>query len=192
MSASRRSAARTSWMLKQVSRMSEEVSPWWTKRASGPTISARWVRKAMTSCLVSRLDGVDAGDVEGRLAALAPDGLRGRLRHACRSRPWRRGRAPRSRTRCGTWFRATRWPPFRGANSAESCARPAVVRLRRGLAEGAAVHNRRGAAAYAGRGAVIARKRRSGPSKPTVYMPRMTASTGWPPSGKYVSTSEIA
>src|SRR5450756_1427989 len=28
--------------------------PWCTKRASGPTISARWVVKAMTSCLVSR------------------------------------------------------------------------------------------------------------------------------------------
>jgi hypothetical protein len=49
-----RSAARVSWTLKQVSSTSEEVMPWWTNRASGPTISARWVRKAMTSCLVSR------------------------------------------------------------------------------------------------------------------------------------------
>ena len=53
-SAIRRSAARTSWRLKQVSRTSDEVRPWWMKRASGPTISARWVRKAMTSCLTSR------------------------------------------------------------------------------------------------------------------------------------------
>ena len=28
--------------------------PWWTKRASGPTISARCVRNAITSCFVSR------------------------------------------------------------------------------------------------------------------------------------------
>ena len=27
--------------------------PWWTNLASGPTISARWVRKAMTSCFVT-------------------------------------------------------------------------------------------------------------------------------------------
>ncbi len=48
------SAARVSCTLKQVSSTSEEVIPWWTKRAfSAPTISLRWVRKAMTSCLVS-------------------------------------------------------------------------------------------------------------------------------------------
>ncbi len=28
--------------------------PWCTKRASGPTMSAKWVRKATTSCLTSR------------------------------------------------------------------------------------------------------------------------------------------
>ena len=50
----RRSAARVSCTLRQVSSTSEEVMPWCTKRASGPTISARWVVKAMTSCLVSR------------------------------------------------------------------------------------------------------------------------------------------
>ena len=54
MSSIRRSAARVSCTLRQVSSTSEEVMPWCTKRASGPTISARWVRKAMTSCLVSR------------------------------------------------------------------------------------------------------------------------------------------
>ncbi len=53
-SAISRSAARASCTLRQVSSTSEEVMPWCTKRASGPTISARWVRKAMTSCLVSR------------------------------------------------------------------------------------------------------------------------------------------
>jgi hypothetical protein len=47
-------AARTSCTLKQVSSTSDDVMPWWTKRASGPTCSARWVRKAMTSCFVTR------------------------------------------------------------------------------------------------------------------------------------------
>ena len=46
--------ARTSCTLRQVSSTSDEVMPWWMKRASGPTNSARWVRKAMTSCLTSR------------------------------------------------------------------------------------------------------------------------------------------
>ena len=53
-SAIRMSAARTSCTLKQVSSTSDEVMPECTNRASGPTISARCVRKAMTSCLVSR------------------------------------------------------------------------------------------------------------------------------------------
>ena len=53
-SAIKRSAARASCTLRQVSSTSEEVIPWCTKRASGPTISARWVVKAITSCLVSR------------------------------------------------------------------------------------------------------------------------------------------
>ncbi len=52
-SAIRMSAARTSCTLKQVSSTSEEVMPACTKRASGPTISDRCVRKAMTSCLTS-------------------------------------------------------------------------------------------------------------------------------------------
>ena len=54
MSAISMSAARVSWTLKQVSSTSDEVMPWCTKRESGPTNSARWVRKAMTSCLTSR------------------------------------------------------------------------------------------------------------------------------------------
>ena len=44
----------TSCTARQVSSTSDEVMPWCTKRASGPTISARCVRKAMTSCLTSR------------------------------------------------------------------------------------------------------------------------------------------
>ncbi len=47
------SAARTSWMFSVVSSTSDEVMPWWTKRESGPMNSARCVRKAMTSCLVT-------------------------------------------------------------------------------------------------------------------------------------------
>ncbi len=54
MSAIRISAARLSCTDRVVSRMSDEVMPWCTNRASGPTISLRWVRKAMTSCLVVR------------------------------------------------------------------------------------------------------------------------------------------
>ena len=49
-----RSAARTNCTFKQVSSTSDEVSPKCTKRASGPTNSARWVRNAITSCLVTR------------------------------------------------------------------------------------------------------------------------------------------
>src|SRR5215469_3325287 len=48
------SAAWVSCTARQVSSTSDEVMPWCTKRASGPTCSARLVRKAMTSCLVSR------------------------------------------------------------------------------------------------------------------------------------------
>ena len=48
-SASRRSAASFSCTARQVSSTSLEVMPWWTKRASGPTCSARLVRKAIMS-----------------------------------------------------------------------------------------------------------------------------------------------
>ena len=79
-SAIRMSAARVSWTLRQVSSTSEEVMPWCTKRASGPTISARWVRKAMTSCLVSRsISSIRATSKVGILG-LGPDRLRGFLR----------------------------------------------------------------------------------------------------------------
>ncbi|MNJ60049.1 hypothetical protein D3C77_557600 [compost metagenome] len=51
---SSRSVERASCTAKQVSSTSDEVMPWCRKRASSPTISATWVRKAMTSCLVVR------------------------------------------------------------------------------------------------------------------------------------------
>ena len=79
-SAIRRSAARRSCTLKQVSSTSEEVMPWCTKRASGPTISARWVRNAMTSCLTSRSISSMRVDVEVGVAALVPDLLGRRFR----------------------------------------------------------------------------------------------------------------
>ena len=49
----RMSDARTSCTLRQVSSTSDEVIPWCTNRASSPTCSARWVRNAITSCLVT-------------------------------------------------------------------------------------------------------------------------------------------
>ena len=55
------------------------------------------------------------------LAALLPDDAR-RLPSGSRpDRPARRRHGPRSRTRCGIWFPATRSPSFRGVRSAESC-----------------------------------------------------------------------
>ncbi len=54
MSANKMSAARVSCTLRQVSSTSDEVMPWWTKRESGPMNSPRWVRKAITSCFVTR------------------------------------------------------------------------------------------------------------------------------------------
>ena len=53
-SAMRMSVARASCTARQVSSTSDEVMPWCTKRESGPMNSARWVRKAMTSCFVTR------------------------------------------------------------------------------------------------------------------------------------------
>ena len=47
------SDARTSCTLRQVSSTSDEVIPWCTNRASSPTCSARCVRNAITSCLVT-------------------------------------------------------------------------------------------------------------------------------------------
>ena len=54
--------------------------PGCTKRASGPTISERCVRKAMTSCLTSR--SISSMRATSNLACLAllPDRLRGFLR----------------------------------------------------------------------------------------------------------------
>jgi len=53
-SASRMSAAWVSWTAKLVSSTSDEVMPWCTKRDSGPMNSPSQVRKAITSCLVTR------------------------------------------------------------------------------------------------------------------------------------------
>ena len=70
------------------------------------------------------LDLVDARDVEVRGAALFPDRLGGFLRDDAELGHARRRHAPRSRTRCGTGFPATRWRPFRAGNSAgSSCGR---------------------------------------------------------------------
>jgi aspartate/methionine/tyrosine aminotransferase len=49
-----RSAASFSCTARQVSRTSLDVMPWWTKRASGPTCSARLVRNAIVSWWTSR------------------------------------------------------------------------------------------------------------------------------------------
>ncbi len=54
MSPKRMSAARVSCTARQVSSTSDDVMPWCTNRASGPTFSARLVRNATTSCLISR------------------------------------------------------------------------------------------------------------------------------------------
>ena len=48
------SAASVSWTEKLVSSTSDEVMPWCTKRDCGPMNSPSQVRKAMTSCLVTR------------------------------------------------------------------------------------------------------------------------------------------
>ena len=135
-SAIRMSAARTSCTLKQVSSTSDEVMPWCTKRASGPTISARCVRKAMTSCLVSRsISSMRATSNVGVLG-LGPDRLRRLLRDDAELRHARRRHAPRSRTRSGSASAAPRSPPFRDGSSGGSLTTPSVGRgLRRALAE---------------------------------------------------------
>ena len=53
-SAASRSVAWVSCTDRQVSSTSELVMPWWTNRLSGPIASASQVRKAITSCRVSR------------------------------------------------------------------------------------------------------------------------------------------
>ena len=66
-----------------VSMTSEEVRPKCSQRADGPTCSATAVVKAMTSCWVTCLDFLDAGDVEG---AALPDVARGLGRDDARAR----------------------------------------------------------------------------------------------------------
>ena len=79
-SAMRMSLARLSCTARQVSSTSELVSPRWTNRASGPMNSARWVRNAITSCLVTFSISSIRADVEFRLPPLVPDRLRRRFR----------------------------------------------------------------------------------------------------------------
>ncbi len=77
-----RSAGRWRWLsctARQVSSTSRLVMPWCRKRASGPTISDTWVRKAMTSCLVTRSISSMRSAVPDRVAALVPDRLGGEL-----------------------------------------------------------------------------------------------------------------
>ena len=75
------------------------------------------------------LDLVDPRDVELGVAALFPDFL-GRRPSARRpARPWRRRRAPRSRTRCESGSPATRSPPSRDGSSVGS-SRPRAARGR--------------------------------------------------------------
>ena len=96
------STARTSCTLKQVSSTSDEVMPWCTKRASGPTISARCVRKAMTSCFTSRSISSMRSTSKVGLRALLPDRRGGLARHHAELGQAPSSRAPRSRTRCGS------------------------------------------------------------------------------------------
>ena len=124
MSAISRSAARVSCTLRQVSSTSEEVMPWCTKRASGPTISARWVRKAMTSCLVSR--SISSIRATSKMASpgLGPDGLGGFLRDYAefrqRVRRMRLDLEPDLEAR----LRPPRWRPFPGGYSGGSSRAP--------------------------------------------------------------------
>ena len=86
----------------------------------GRRISARWVRKAMTSCLTSASMASMRATSNVAALALVADGFGGVFRDQARVRPSRRPHAIRSRTRCGIWFRATRWRPFPAGNSAGS------------------------------------------------------------------------
>ena len=66
------------------------------------TISARWVKKAITSCLTSRSISIDARNVEGGVLVLVPDFLGGGLGNDPELGEHVRPHAPRSRTRCGS------------------------------------------------------------------------------------------
>ena len=114
---------------RQVSSTSDEVMPWCTKRASGPTISARWVRKAMTSCFTSR--SIASMRATSKIASRPFSQIvsAASLRDDAELGERRRRRAPRSRTRCGSASRATRSPPSRGGCSAGSSARSARLRF---------------------------------------------------------------
>ena len=58
-----------------MSRVSLEVIPKWSQRAGSPTVSATWVRNAITSWRTSRSISVRARDVDARPRAQRSRGL---------------------------------------------------------------------------------------------------------------------
>ena len=77
----RMSAARASCTFRQVSSTSDEVMPWCTKRASGPTILGQMGQEGDDVMLDLALDLVDPRHVEFGVLALFPDLLGRVLRH---------------------------------------------------------------------------------------------------------------
>ena len=132
-SASSRSAAWVSCTDRQVSSTSELVMPRCTKRLSSPTASASQVRKAITSCRVSRsiasIRSMSAGPIAASFgAALLADACARRSPGSRRSGHRPRPPAPRSRTRCDSGWPAPRWPPFRvWCNAEPSLPCPVLV-----------------------------------------------------------------
>ena len=61
---------------RQVSSTSDEVMPWWTKRASAPTMLGQMGEEGDDVVLGHALDLVDAGDVERAASPAVPDRLR--------------------------------------------------------------------------------------------------------------------
>jgi hypothetical protein len=102
---------------KQVSSTSLLVMPWCRKRASGTDDLRHVGQEGDDVVLGDALDLVDAVAVPDRVAALFPDRLGGELGDDPESRPWRRRRGPRSRTRSCTWSGWTRWRRLRGGRS---------------------------------------------------------------------------
>ena len=88
----------------------------------GPELLAGPGQEGDHVMLGDRLDRVDRVDVDlaERVARRRPRGSSPRPRPgSSRSCPSPRPRTPRSATRCGSGFRPTRWPSFRGGNSGE-------------------------------------------------------------------------
>ena len=123
MSASSRSLARTSCTFSVVSSTSLLVMPWCTKRAwSAPTCSARCVRKAMTSCLVTASISSMRATSNWTSRAFQT------------ASAFSRGITPRSAWASQAWasisyqmrnlVSGTRWRPFRGGCNAGSWRAP--------------------------------------------------------------------